>query len=133
MLQKCIRSRNKWRFFLFCFNFRLQDIDGGFFEKFGSLLRHKSQLDEPESTQLAPFLKSRIGEEDEFEMVTADVNSNLESVPFAAADYTENEEPGSGTSSESEDNENKLERRGDFIVDAVGMNVSIFSCICYYL
>lgn len=33
--------------FFFCCNFyRVQDIDGGFFEKFGSLLRQKSQTNE---------------------------------------------------------------------------------------
>lgn len=132
VLQKyIIRSRNNWRFLLFFSNFRLQDIDGGFFEKFGSLLRHKSELNEPEPvTQLAPLLETRFGEEDEPEIYTAtDVNSNLEAtaVAFSApiAEYTENEEPGSGASSESEDNGNKMGRREEFLVDAVGMNVSL--------
>lgn len=121
------------------YNFRLQDIDGGFFEKFGSLLRHKSQLDEPESTtKLAPFLETRIGEEDESEVFAIDMNSNLEATAVAydapVVDYTETEEPepGSGASSESEDNGNKMGRREEFIVDAVGMNVSVVT-ICIYM
>lgn len=109
----------------------MQDIDGGFFEKFGSLLRHKSELNEPEPvTKLAPFLETLFGEHDEPEIYAADVNSNLEATAVAydarVADYTENEEPGSGASSESEDNGNKMARREEFLVDAVGMNVSLF-------
>lgn len=38
------------------FLFRLQDVDDSFFEKFGSLLRQKSQLDENIfKTSLAPY------------------------------------------------------------------------------
>lgn len=117
----------------------MQDIDGGFFEKFGSLLRHKSQLDEPESTQLAPFIESRIGEEDDFEVIT-DENSNLEATPMSAMAFaapvpegTETEEPGSGASSESEDNETKIATKEEFIIDAVGMNVSVYYLFIFFL
>lgn len=38
------------------FTFRIQDLDGGFFEKFGSLLRQKSEIaEEKVSAPLAPL------------------------------------------------------------------------------
>lgn len=83
-------------------------------------------MDEPEPiTQLAPFLETRLGEEDDAEIFATQATSNLEAIAVTQdAEYPENGEAGSGASSESEDNENKMVRREEFIVDAVGMNVS---------
>lgn len=77
-------------------------------------------------------MEPRIGEESEPEVFAADINANVEAtaVAFSSApfEYTENEEPGSSASSESED-ENRMGRRENLIVDAVGMNVSFFAFI----
>lgn len=48
--------------------YRLQDADGGFFEKFGSLLRQQSQLEENDlKTSLAPLKDEAVTEETNFE------------------------------------------------------------------
>lgn len=54
---------------------RLQDGDDGFFEKFGSFLRQKSQLDENVfKTSLAPFSEEEGQEEEENESIITKVN-----------------------------------------------------------
>ncbi|XP_023169664.2 protein unc-13 homolog 4B isoform X2 [Drosophila hydei] len=60
---------------LICGDNRLQDGDDGFFEKFGSFLRQKSQLDENVfKTSLAPFSEEEGQEEEENESIITKVN-----------------------------------------------------------
>lgn len=52
------------------FHFRIQDLDGGFFEKFGSLLRQKSEIaEEKVAAPLAPLAEDDISEPDHLKTI----------------------------------------------------------------
>lgn len=96
--------------------FRIQDIDGGFFEKFGSLLRQKSAFEEEQlATPLAPLPEP-----------IEEVSAVEELVETRTLDWTEAEndsgrETLNDTDSEAEDAQSVL---GQLIEDAFGWNVS---------
>ncbi|XP_058467926.1 protein unc-13 homolog 4B isoform X4 [Malaya genurostris] len=87
-------------------NDRIQDLDGGFFEKFGSILRQKSiNNDESISTRLEPFPE----EEAETAFTAAQ-----ESIP--------EEDSGNETLPDSDSDEHHL-KQNEFIGDAFGWNI----------
>lgn len=96
--------------------FRIQDLDGGFFEKFGSLLRQKSVYDEERlATPLAPlpvpFEEEGLAEEEPVE---------VRSMNFFEAENDSGRETLHDTDSEPEDAQSVL---GQLIEDAFGWNV----------
>lgn len=100
------------------FNYsRIQDLDGGFFEKFGSLLRQKSVMDEEQlTTPLAPLpeiVQEVEGEEPAIQMRILDVAEEAES--------DSGNETLHDTDSEPEDDGSK---QLDFVEGAMGWNVS---------
>lgn len=98
--------------FLFC---RLQDSDGGFFEKFGSLLRQKTVNEENDlKTSLAPMEGESLDEEE-----NTQCNEKV--------DASEDNECASGQTIDLEPEANMSEikeRKEQFFEKSVGMNVS---------
>lgn len=97
----------------FSSNSRIQDLDGGFFEKFGSLLRQKSEIAEEKiSIPLAPL------PEDE-----STVTDHLNTI--------EEGENDSGTETlqdtDSEHDEQDQSKKEEFLEDFTGWNVSHYS------
>lgn len=97
---------------MFSFIHRIQDLDGGFFEKFGSLLRQKSEIaEEKQSTPLAPLPEDLSQLSDEHHLKTIEEGENdsgTETLP--------------DTDSETEDQDQA--KQEDLIGDLVGWNVS---------
>lgn len=104
-------DRFNW-YFCCCFN-RIQAIDGGFFEKFGSLLRQRSETAE-DLLATAHALQSPNGND---KLVT-------DSVSLRTIEEGENDsgtETLHDTDSEPEDQQSKQE---EFIKEFTGLNVS---------
>lgn len=102
---------------------RIQDLDGGFFEKFGSLLRQKSVYDEERlATPLAPLPEDDDIEEHAVEAIDEE-RIQSRSMGFVNA---ENDDSGNSTlndsDSEAEDSKSVMEQ---WIEDAFGWNVRI--------
>ncbi|KAM7362908.1 C2 and C2B_Munc13-like domain-containing protein staccato isoform 2-T2 [Cochliomyia hominivorax] len=100
-----------------CGHKRLQDADGGFFEKFGSLLRQQSQLEENDlKATLAPF-KQDVSKEEEIEEVDEneeilDSNEELDCAPIEQLEL----QPNLDTSEVKEKKEKLFEK-------SAGMNI----------
>lgn len=96
-------------------SFRIQDLDGGFFEKFGSLLRQKSVYDEERLvTPLAPLpapFEEELADEEPVE---------VRSMNFFETENDSGRETLHDTDSEPEDAQSVL---GQLIEDAFGWNV----------
>uniref|UniRef100_A0A182T4H9 Uncharacterized protein n=1 Tax=Anopheles maculatus TaxID=74869 RepID=A0A182T4H9_9DIPT len=97
-----------------CLRVAIQDLDGSFFEKFGSILRQKSiQNDESVRARLQPF-----PDENEPE---AELNDPTTLPPVAEA-----EDSGTETLLDESDSEDQQqEKQAEFIEDVFGWNVSI--------
>lgn len=95
--------------------FRIQDLDGGFFEKFGSLLRQKSEITEEKITPLAPLPSDSSVPEDE--VAAKEQLRTIEEV-----------ENDSGTETlqdtDSEHEEHEQTKKEEFVEDFTGWNVS---------
>lgn len=95
---------------------RIQDLDGGFFEKFGSILRQKSiNHDESIAGRLEPFPEEE----------------GVESA-YAAAHEAMIAEPADDSGNETlpdSDSEEQQEKQNEFIGDAFGWNVSN---VCFF-
>ena len=97
----------------------IQDLDGSFFEKFGSILRQKSiQNDESVRARLEPF-------PDENE---AEAESGAD--PTTLPPVAEAEDSGTETLLDESDSEDQQEKQAEFIEDVFGWNVSIDIHIC---
>lgn len=104
---------------LFFYSPRIQELDGGFFEKFGSLLRQKSAFEEEQlATPLAP-LPELSGDEDGPEV--DEVYLQARSMAMFEAENDSGRETLHDTDSEPEDAQSVL---GQLIEDAFGWNVS---------
>lgn len=128
------------------FFLRIQQVDGGFFEKFGALFREygtpanaANGADETGSTGLkGPMIDALLA--DKGDEIPDDIQNTI---PIEIDKTEENDhetlkdENGDGTangtsldSSGESEPENELETSGQFIGDAVGWNVSIKKNIC---
>ncbi|XP_037921818.1 protein unc-13 homolog 4B isoform X3 [Hermetia illucens] len=96
--------------------FRIQDIDGGFFERFGSLLRQKSQMEEVHITPLAP-LPEEIDHIEEDTLVQ-DIAPRM----LDASCEAENDS-GTETLNETDSEPDEREKHESFIGGVVGMNI----------
>ena len=109
------------------FSPRIQDLDGGFFEKFGSLLKQKSIYeDERESTPLAPL--PDINGEAEDEVPVDEVQLEARSMAYDSAEKDEDSGRETLSDSDAEDAQSVL---GQLIEDAFGWNVSKW--VTYYV
>lgn len=112
---------------------RIQDLDGGFFEKFGSLLRQKSELDEVRaSTPLAPLAPLPSVSEDgsgEAAGDGEDVALRLSSIEEGDHDSGTETLQDSDSDPDEQDQTNSLQE--DLLGNLVGWNVSITNDIRY--
>lgn len=96
---------------MFIYIRRIQDIDGGFFERFGSLLRQKSAIhDDYVAAPLAELVADESKEPETDQLPTIDENEN---------------DSGTGTLAESDSEHDINSQHEEFIEGFIGWNVSL--------